>query len=534
MRNTLLSVCFILASSLLLNSCKNIDVDFSYSPEQPIAGQSVSFTNTSSDGEEWSWTFGDGGTSSSSNPTYTFKKPGKYTVRLRVDGKVQNTIAKQIQVFDTIPTIAVSDSIVYYGQPVTFSLAAYNPNSLTVTYDWEFSANAISDSISNKTSTSKEIKVYFSQKNVLETIKLSATIGDEIFELDTAIYINDIPLRSVLYAQKGGNIHKKRLLETTVFSEEPLDLGVSSGNHPFNLTVSGDNLYVFDAGSNIAYTAGWETDTDGDGSIRVVNLGTKAAATIIGNAGASPHYGFYSGTVAGGDLYWTDYSDFVYKTAITSRNLTFENSHAGAGSPYYFVNITALNYGLAASQASTGISFYDGVYFWSKGGVANKGIYRFNEADINSGNTPSSGSILTDYAVRSFAIDRINQRIYFSVTAPADKVGLWVSDLSGNYARRIDNAPISTTNPLAYITGIVVDNTAKKLYWSYISPEEFEDNPPVGYANWEDYYQANDSHKSGIKQCNLVRSNNEATPTISYLEGDVVAYGIALDNIARD
>src|SRR5262245_58166435 len=47
---------------------------FSFTPD-PVAGdapQTVTFTDTSTNATEWFWTFGDGGTSTEQNPTYTF------------------------------------------------------------------------------------------------------------------------------------------------------------------------------------------------------------------------------------------------------------------------------------------------------------------------------------------------------------------------------------------------------------------------------------------------------------------------------
>ena len=51
----------------------------------------VSFTDGSTPGPHggitaWSWTFGDGGTSTSRNPTHTYAGPGDYSVRLEVTG----------------------------------------------------------------------------------------------------------------------------------------------------------------------------------------------------------------------------------------------------------------------------------------------------------------------------------------------------------------------------------------------------------------------------------------------------------------
>ena len=49
-------------------------------------GQSVSFTNTSSDSTSSSWSFGTGDTSSRTSPSYTFTSAGRYTVRLTASG----------------------------------------------------------------------------------------------------------------------------------------------------------------------------------------------------------------------------------------------------------------------------------------------------------------------------------------------------------------------------------------------------------------------------------------------------------------
>ncbi len=61
---------------------------FSLSPEQPVAGQAVSFTDGSSDPDgsiaAWQWTFGDGAISSEANPSHTYSEDGTYEVTLTV------------------------------------------------------------------------------------------------------------------------------------------------------------------------------------------------------------------------------------------------------------------------------------------------------------------------------------------------------------------------------------------------------------------------------------------------------------------
>ena len=61
---------------LSLVACNRESYDFSYSPANPRAGETVTFTNLSTDGDEWAWEFGDIATSSLKSPTHIYKRPG--------------------------------------------------------------------------------------------------------------------------------------------------------------------------------------------------------------------------------------------------------------------------------------------------------------------------------------------------------------------------------------------------------------------------------------------------------------------------
>ena len=57
--------------------------NFSGTPTSGTAPLAVSFTDTSSNSPSaWSWTFGDGGTSTAQNPSHTYTTPGSYAVTL--------------------------------------------------------------------------------------------------------------------------------------------------------------------------------------------------------------------------------------------------------------------------------------------------------------------------------------------------------------------------------------------------------------------------------------------------------------------
>ena len=78
--------------------------DFGYSPTSPLAGQNVSFTDSSTDDDgtivAWAWAFGDGGTSNLQNPSHSFSSPGTYPVSLTVtdDDSATNSKSKSITV----------------------------------------------------------------------------------------------------------------------------------------------------------------------------------------------------------------------------------------------------------------------------------------------------------------------------------------------------------------------------------------------------------------------------------------------------
>ena len=119
-----------------LIACKKIDVNFIYAPDAPRAGEKVQFTNQSSSGENWEWTFGDGSTSTLKSPSHTYKRPGTYRVILKVDKKNSLTATKELTVYDTVPTFTCTDTTFYIFKDYTFTACVYNPYNYDVKYEW--------------------------------------------------------------------------------------------------------------------------------------------------------------------------------------------------------------------------------------------------------------------------------------------------------------------------------------------------------------------------------------------------------------
>lgn len=520
-----------LALTVLIYSCKTpIEPDFSYSPEAPRAGQSVSFTNLTETGTDWNWTFGDGGTSIAKNPNYIYKKPGIYDVTLRADSNDNYIVTRKITIYDTIPTIyASTDSVIYY-EDVTFSVLAYNPYGYTITYEWEFSGKAQGETLSNGKSTDATVKVFFSERNVNETIKVKVQVGDSVYTVQKTVKVNDQPARSLLIAGADGKVYRQRLFSRGL--EPVLPTNYTTGAHPFTIQARNNELYLFNAGSTTDTDPSVLNSKSGDGSIVKINMSNHTSTELVHNRNTTAVNGFFSGSVDGNYLYWSDFSSVLYRHPLADGAVgAFEWKGSTDGQtalPYYLVKYDRIGYfgnGLDNVGMSTGVYSYDFVYFWSKGGKG-KGIYRFTASDIlnsnltTAGTKPETGSILNDYSIRSFAIDHINQKIYFAVTAPADKTGFWVSNLSGLNAVRIDDAPVD--NAASFITGIAIDHVTNKVYWAYRAPEtltsaDFEKHP---------------SYRTGIKMVRLAK-NYSIDTAVQYLSPGLAAYGISIDEVKK-
>ncbi len=532
----------LLALSFLLVGCSDHVVpDFSYSPEMPKCGQTITFTNLTSGDEDWTadswnWDFGDNGSSTLKSPTHIYRKAGIYKISLKVDSSKTLVKTKSITIYDSIPTIVASVDSIKFFQDVTFSALIYNPTGATITYAWKFSDNAKSPAKTAIDTTASKVTVFFDKFNINEEVKLKVTVGDSVYDnISFKFKVHDYKAKSVLMAQKDGKILRKRIFINGM--EDAVELPVNAGKHPFNITAINDKLYIFDAGSSVDYKTNWLTDTSGDGNIRVVDLKNQAATEIANNRNTSSHFGFYNGYVDNDNIYWTDYSEFVYSAPVgqTIGNFDWKGSvDAQTTNSFYKVKADRLGYfgkGLTSNQFSGGIRHYDNAYYWAKGG-SGRGIYRFLPTDILTANAtsatpiPTLGAILTDFAIRAFVFDEINAKIYFSATAPSDKIGLWVANLNGSNPQRIEAGVMD--NASLYITGIAVDNESNRLYWAYRSPQS------AGAPRKVSKSSADTAPQSGVKMMPLVTNDlNKVSGTIEFFLPNVEVYGIAVDKVRR-
>ena len=180
-----------------LMACKKNEVKFTYTPTEPRAGQSVVFSNQSTSGEEWEWSFGDGAASTLRSPTHTFRNPGTYLVTLKVDKKKSWTTSQQVTVYDTIPTFVCEDSVFYIFRDYTFVANVYNPYSYKVSYLW-----SVNDA------TSSKITHYFDKPGSAE-ISLRIILNDDTTFVTKTFEVLDRPTNSVLMRTPEGDYRQR-------------------------------------------------------------------------------------------------------------------------------------------------------------------------------------------------------------------------------------------------------------------------------------------------------------------------------------
>ena len=100
----------------------NITVTVNYTPEASFtytaAGLTVTFTNESTAGASFNWSFGDGGTSTTMNPSHTYAVSGSYTVTLTVsNGCGSDFYSMVIEVGNDIRDLALDAAVDVYPNP---------------------------------------------------------------------------------------------------------------------------------------------------------------------------------------------------------------------------------------------------------------------------------------------------------------------------------------------------------------------------------------------------------------------------------
>lgn len=199
-----------------LIACKKNEVNFSYSPSAPRAGESVQFTNLSDSGEDWLWTFGDGATSTLKSPSHVYKHNGTYRVTLKVDNKSSWTETKEITIYDTIPSFSCTDSVFTVFWDYTFTAQVYNPYSYEVKYRWYRPGDPEEDpyfEVIDGEWEKSSLKLFFIRPVEEAKIGLRVIMNGDTTNIEKGYFVSDRKTNSMLFRTPEGD-YRQRIFET--------------------------------------------------------------------------------------------------------------------------------------------------------------------------------------------------------------------------------------------------------------------------------------------------------------------------------
>ncbi len=535
--NFLNKIAVFFVSALTLSSCVDKDPDFNVFPDPDVdftynvegdqytldyyVVSPIQFTNTSVKQGAVTWDFGDGQTSNEANPVHKFESAGLYKVTLTVEGAGSRTYP--ILIYDILPQVSIntqSTEIVEFGDTkIDFNLFLPNPENKNVRYVWTFPEGTTDENgqpITSVEFVSNENGTFAVPANYLPKVKFS-NIGSQKVEVASYFdidgenrrledsYLNvqvgcSQPAATLYYAQRDGNIKAIKLLDLSQLPAGtkvlPYDLGVKSGQNPFNLVYAETDataedgsatkegwIYVLDAGKQYYYVND-ESGTLGDGTITAMRVDGTGVNTVLTNVGGYAFADPFQGLAYNGKLYYTDRNTGVSTLDLTTRGAVQElNSTRDSRASYFVKNdlIPYYGHGIAYGAIHSGI-YRDsrGVWWWPKYYNAN-GIFRFKESDIYTSQALATGApipypiVLEGANLRAFAIDETRGNLYVWMVGANE--GFQVFDLPGDNeagdrtkprkAFRMEADPINSTTETVNMTQFALDQETGRVYMGF-------------------------------------------------------------------
>lgn len=535
-----------IVTSLACYSCIENDPDIENFPNEKVAfsyevtgdykvdylvGSTIQFTNTSAEVGACVWDFGDGTPKSTeSNPQHKYESAGLYNVTLTIENVGKRVC--NLLVSDIFPTVSMKeiDGICEVNKTfVELSVSLPNPENKEVEYQWIFPEGTVDENLVPVTTSNAENpgKLKFlnvgSQKIILKTKLGGRTLQEGTIKVPVG-YMEDV--KTIYYAVKKGNIQALKLVHDAPDNVKiyPFDLGVKSGQHPYNLLFSDSQLYVLDAGKQIGYIDDVDSNL-GDGKISVIAKDGTTVETMLTNnqktAFNDPHFGYIDENQK--MLYYTDRNTGIRRLALSERNLLLDVTNSKYD---YFVQNDKLGYykngydygAMNASFTKTS----DGTWWWPKT-FNNPGIFRFKDSDIGSSSVPSNGMTAGGLFIKSLAIDEQRKMVFFAVREGATS-GIYAIPMSAIPNESAGQTALQNSIKNYLIKELVSDSEGSS--GEYIDICQMVLDPEDGSVYFGYRADPTSSVKSGLMRCYPDGGTYKVETVIEGVE----IYGVAINH----
>ena len=204
-------------------------------------GSVITFNNTSPTQGTPKWEFGDGTTAEGDKVEHFYTVAGTYKVKLTIGDYSKSQV---IMISDIKPLMSINPIegglCEVNTTKITFSLEVPNPQNLPLEYEWILPAgtkNADGDVI---TTSTERLPGELTFSNVgSQTVRLRVKMdGRELEEGTANVQVGyNQPVPTLYYAVQGGHVMALKLISDAPEGMQisPFDMGVASGQHPFNL-----------------------------------------------------------------------------------------------------------------------------------------------------------------------------------------------------------------------------------------------------------------------------------------------------------
>ena len=429
-----------------------------YTPDTIKVCQGIAqvFTDPTQGSNSWSWSFGNGATSTIRNPTYTYSVPGTYTVTLNITmaGGCSQSF-NPFKIVQVIPYIPKPVVITYLSRCKPYSLSFSNAAATVTNYLWNFG---------DGTTSTLAAPVHNYATAGTYTVRLYLTVGSGCQDIitNTVIVGNVNPMKVDTMTVCIGTANQFTLLNSTAFVSHNWDFGDLTSSTQKNPS------HTYAAGGSYTVTL-MTTDTSGCkdtfqlGPIVVNN--PLASFSVVGpTVGCNSITVQFQNNSTGATSYLWNFGDGKTSTLPNPSHTYFNYS------VNYTVTLTATINGCSNTQVQTNMITV----------IVPQCNFSYSTSDLclpisvnYTDLSPGAVSWLWDFGDGSTSTQQ--NPVHNFTTAPSGPVTLTITDQYGctatssqtNIIYYSASALINVTSGCTPLTAFFTDQSGAAISWSW-------------------------------------------------------------------